>query len=74
MFYSTPPNLLRRADGVLMVFRSMVRSTLFEGVSKMLQLLENRSNDNLGIILVGNKVDAVRSKHQVKREQAEEYA
>jgi len=73
-FNSIPPNLLRKADGVLLVFDLMVQNTLVEGVPKMLQLLENQNNDNLSIILVGNKVDAEGSKHQITRKQAKKYA
>lgn len=73
-FHSIPRNLLRDANALLLVFDLTVRATFDEGVPRMLQFVNGTESNNLSIILVGNKVDADRSKHEVTRQEAEEYA
>ena len=72
-FHSIPQNLLREADGVLLVFDLMNRARTFnEGLPKMLELVKNNGIDYTSLILVGNKADA--EKREVTRAEAEEYA
>ena len=75
-FHSIPQNLLRDADGVLLVFDLTDRASFEQkegrGFSKMLQLVDDWKTDNMSTVLVGNKAEA--EKHQITRVEAEKYA
>ena len=77
-YHSIPQSLLRDADGVFLVFdlthRASFKGEEGKGVTKMLQLVDDCKTDSMSIILVGNKADANREKHQITHKEAEKYA
>ena len=70
-FLSLVPSYLRDAVGVLLVFDVTNKSSFEEGIPKMLELID--PEDEMRMILVGNKADA-EDRRKVTRKQAEEFA
>jgi len=70
-FLSLPPSYLRGAVGVLLVFDVTNKSSFEKGIPKMLELIH--PDDDMRMILVGNKADA-KDRRKVTRKQAEEFA
>ena len=70
-FLSLVPSYLRDAVGVLLVFDVTDKSSFEEGIPKMLELIH--PEDDMRMILVGNKADA-EDRRKVTRRQAEEFA
>ena len=73
-FNSIPQNFSRGADGVLLVFDLTRKTTFDEGVPVMLEIVNRHITCSTKIVLVGNKVDAEKSKRQATWQEAEEYA
>ena len=70
-FLSFAASYLRAAVGVLLVFDVTNKSSFEKGIPKMLELI--KSEDDMRMILVGNKADA-EDRRKVTRKQAEEFA
>ena len=70
-FLSLVPSYLRGAVGVLLVFDVTNKCSFEEGIPKMLELIH--PEDDMRMILVGNKADA-KDRRKVARRQAEEFA
>ena len=59
--HSITPLLIRRSQGILLVFDVNNPSSLLEGVPEMLQFIEENRPDCRSLILVGNKADLMES-------------
>ena len=70
-FLSLVPSYLRGVVGVLLVFDVTNKSSFEKGIPKMLELIHPQ--DDMRMILVGNKADA-EDRRKVTRKQAEEFA
>ena len=70
-YLSLVRSYLRDAVGVLLVFDVTDKSSFEEGIPKMLELIH--PEDDMRMILVGNKADA-EDRRKVTRRQAEEFA
>ena len=70
-FLSFASSYLRAAVGVLLVFDITNKSSFENGIPKMLDLIQ--PDDDMRMILVGNKADA-EDRRKVTRRQAEEFA
>lgn len=70
-FLSFASSYLRAAVGVLLVFDITNKSSFENGIPKMLDLIQ--PDDDMRMILVGNKADA-EDRRKVTRKQAEEFA
>ena len=70
-FLSFAASYLRAAVGVLLVFDITNKSSFENGIPKMLDLIQ--PEDDMRMILVGNKADA-EDRRKVTRRQAEEFA
>lgn len=73
-YHSIPQNFARDADGVMLVFDLTRKATLTVGVPAMLEIVNRQIDCTTRIVLVGNKVDVDKYKHEVTRAEAEEYA
>lgn len=78
-FHSILPLSLRNIQGVVLVFDLTNRSSLFEGILEMLEIVEAHTPDRTSMILVGNKADLVgqdarRSRREISKEEAEQFA
>ena len=61
-FHSIAPSLIRTSQGIALVYDVTNRATLYEGVPKMCQFIEQCRPDNPpSLILVGNKADLTES-------------
>ena len=72
-YRSIASNYLKKADGVILTFDITQRNT-FELLGNWLDALEIYNNkNNVGIILIGNKID-LEEERQVKKEEGENMA
>ena len=74
LYHGLPQNFARGADGVILIFDLTRKATLTERVPAMLEIVSRHIVFTTRIVLVGNKVDVDKSKRQVTRPEAEEYA
>lgn len=77
IFHSLTPALIRRSQGIVLVYDVTKRHTLFEGVPKMCQFIKKNRPDNPTLILVGNKADLAESKQgkrAITKEEGEGFA
>ena len=60
-FHSLIPTLIRRSQGILLVYDVNDPSLLLEGVPEMLQFIDENRADIGSLILAGNKADLMES-------------
>ena len=60
-FHSLTPTLIRRSQGILLVYDVNDPSLLLEGVPEMLQFIDENRPDIGSLILAGNKADLMES-------------
>ena len=75
--HSIIPTLIRRSQGILLVYDVNNPSSLWEGVPEMLQFIDKNRPDIPSLLLVGNKADLTESKLSelvVSKEEGERFA
>ena len=74
---SLTPTLIRRSQGILLVYDVNNPSSLWEGVPEMLHFINGERPDIPSLLLVGNKADLTESKLSelvVSKEEGERFA
>ena len=69
-FHALTKNYYQRADGIIMVFDTKNKQS-FEGLTYwMKEVNQNFNKNNIGLLLVGNKIDGEESEREIKKEDA----
>ena len=67
-FKSVAPNFIKKADGIILMY-DIINKSSFEAISNWIGTIKDNESDNLSKILVGNKCDLSDNLRKVNKEE-----